>query len=384
MPLLPVLAMVWGTARTTAAATLAAGVVVRHPLDRRLGAGRPAADRRDLAGRHPRRVVGADRTADAERVARVRRRAGRACDRRRDRGRVAGRPAAVDRLRRCRGGCPTRCRAAVAGVLALLGLSGAVTAAVAGRALVDDARTVRDHRLGVRAVQPDGAVGAVRAERDRRHVRGRGRVQRPCRAGDVQFVHGVRRRHSRAAGAGRGADAAAGPGLGGAADRRGRVGCGGRPAVRATAAAAGCRRWASWPSRRRWPRRRWRCSATPVAASWATSATSASTRRRSGPPCSCGSSAIGALTVAMAGGIARRVKVARAPVDDEIKPDADSPRSRAREPEPDVPEARARCAEEPEPDAPKRTFGRKSASSLTRTSISTKARARTRARTRRR
>ena len=32
MPLLPVLAMVWGTARTTAARHLAAGLVVRHTL----------------------------------------------------------------------------------------------------------------------------------------------------------------------------------------------------------------------------------------------------------------------------------------------------------------------------------------------------------------
>ena len=55
MPLLPVLAMVWGTARTTAAATSPHGVLVRHPLGRRVGAGRSAADRRDLAGRHPRR-----------------------------------------------------------------------------------------------------------------------------------------------------------------------------------------------------------------------------------------------------------------------------------------------------------------------------------------
>ncbi len=75
---------------------------------------------------------------------------------------------------------------------------------------------------------------------------------------------------------------------------------------------------------------------------------------------------IGALTVAMAGGIARRVKVARAPVDDEIKPDEpDQPEEVApEEPEPDAPEEPEPDApEEPEPDAPKRTFGRKSASS---------------------
>ena len=40
MPLLPVLAMVWGTARTTAAATSPPGLVVRHALGGRLGAGR--------------------------------------------------------------------------------------------------------------------------------------------------------------------------------------------------------------------------------------------------------------------------------------------------------------------------------------------------------
>ena len=48
MPLLPVLAMVWGTARTTAAATSPQGVLVRDPLGGRVGAGRPAADRGDL------------------------------------------------------------------------------------------------------------------------------------------------------------------------------------------------------------------------------------------------------------------------------------------------------------------------------------------------
>ena len=37
MPLLPVLAMVWGTARTTAAATSPQGVVVRHALGGRVG-----------------------------------------------------------------------------------------------------------------------------------------------------------------------------------------------------------------------------------------------------------------------------------------------------------------------------------------------------------
>ncbi len=160
-----------------------------------------------------------------------------------------------------------------------------------GRALVDDARPVRDHRLGVRAVQPDAAVGALRAERDRRHGGGRRRVQRARRAGHVQFVHGVRRRHSGAAGAGRGAVAAAGPGLGGAADRRGGVRCRGRAAVCATAAAAAARAGQAGRRGGRRGRWRWRCSATRAAAGWATSATSASTRPPSGPLSSCGSRA---------------------------------------------------------------------------------------------
>ena len=85
---------------------------------------------------------------------------------------------------------------------------------------------------------------------------------------------------------------------------------------------------------------------------------------------------IGALTVAMAGGIARRVKVAPAPapVDDEIKPDEpdqlDEVASDGVEPAPEEvaptsPKSPSDEPEEvaPEPDAPKRTFGRKSASS---------------------
>ena len=193
MPLLPVLAMVWGTARTTAAATSPQALLVRHALGRRVGAGRPAAHRRDLAGRHPRRGVGADRTADAERAARVRRRAGRARDRRGDRRRVAGRPATAGRRRRCLPGCPTRSARPAAGVLALLGLSGVVMAGsmVVHWATMHDLYAITDSVFGQFSLTLLSVL--YMPERDRRHRGGRRRLQRARRVGDVQFVHRVRR-----------------------------------------------------------------------------------------------------------------------------------------------------------------------------------------------
>ncbi len=53
MPLLPVLLMIWATARSTARATSAVLVVARGALGRRVGAGRPLADRGDRVGGHP-------------------------------------------------------------------------------------------------------------------------------------------------------------------------------------------------------------------------------------------------------------------------------------------------------------------------------------------
>ncbi len=82
------------------------------------------------------------------------------------------------------------------------------------------------------------AVGALCAQRHRRDRSDGGGVERSPGLCHVQFVHRVRRRHPRAARAGRGAAPAARPGLGGAAHRRGVLGGCARAAVRATAAAA--------------------------------------------------------------------------------------------------------------------------------------------------
>ena len=53
MPLLPVLLMVWGTARSTRTGHLSVLVVAGGPLGGRVGAGRAAADGGDRAGGHP-------------------------------------------------------------------------------------------------------------------------------------------------------------------------------------------------------------------------------------------------------------------------------------------------------------------------------------------
>ena len=53
LPLLPVLLMVWGTARSSARATSRKLVVAGGPLGYRVGAGRTPADGGDRAGGHP-------------------------------------------------------------------------------------------------------------------------------------------------------------------------------------------------------------------------------------------------------------------------------------------------------------------------------------------
>src|ERR1700727_1283809 len=74
MPLLAVLLMIWGTARSTARATSARSSCL-------VGSGRPLADDGDRAGGHPRRVVGDHRTADTQRLACIHQRAGGPCHR---------------------------------------------------------------------------------------------------------------------------------------------------------------------------------------------------------------------------------------------------------------------------------------------------------------
>ena len=151
------------------------------------------------------------------------------------------------------GWLPDAARAAMAGVLALFGLSGVVTVG----SLVVHWSTMHDlyadHRFGVRPVQPDGAGGAVRAERHRRDGGHGGGLQRAHRVGDLQLVHGARRRRSGAAGARRRADAAARTRLGGPDDHRRRVRRRRGSAVRASAAAVSRGSRQAGGGRRDWP-----------------------------------------------------------------------------------------------------------------------------------
>ena len=100
-------------------------------------------------------------------------------------------------------------RAAAAGVLALFGLSGVVTAGslVVHWATMQELYGITDSIFGQFSLTvlsvlyaPNVIVG---------HLGGRGRVQRAYRFRDVQFVHRFRRRYPGTAGAGRGAHAAA-------------------------------------------------------------------------------------------------------------------------------------------------------------------------------
>ena len=108
MPLLPVLLMVWGTARATAQATptTASWFVVRWIVASALGG--PLLIAAHRTGRHPRRGIGDHRTADAERGARLHERADRARRRRVHRGGFAGQPRPSGR-RHCPPGCLIHC-----------------------------------------------------------------------------------------------------------------------------------------------------------------------------------------------------------------------------------------------------------------------------------
>ena len=215
MPLLPMLAMVWGTARTTAAATSASGAaasagraswfVIRWVVASALGGPLlmtaialavihdASSVLTELQTPHALRAFGgvlAVHTAGA--VIGVGSRVGRQTLT------ALGLP---DWL-------PDAVRAAVAGVLALVGLSGAVMVAsmVVHWSTMHDLYAITDSAFGQFSLTllsvlyvPNVLIG---------HRRGGGRVQCPCRAGDLQLVHGVRRRHSCAARAGRGADPA--------------------------------------------------------------------------------------------------------------------------------------------------------------------------------
>ena len=208
--------------------------MVRAPVDRRLRAGRPAAAHRDRTGGHPRRLIGSGAAADAGCVAGVRQRVAGACGRGGYRDGIAGRPASPGRCistalaARCHPCRRRRCARPVRVV-------GRGDRAVAGGALVDDARPVRHHRLAVRSTQPHDPVDPLRAQRDCGHHRNGGGFQRPRRVRDLQFVHGVRRGHPGAADPGGRTLPAPGSGVGRADDHRRGVGGGPRPAVRTTA-----------------------------------------------------------------------------------------------------------------------------------------------------
>ena len=127
LPLLPVLLMVWGTARATARA-VGAGVVVRYPLGGGLGGRRSDADGSDRPGGDSRRFVGHHRVADPERCAPLRSSfavhgIGALI------GLVRVRGVARRQALKLPGWAPDAAlRAAVAGVMALLGLSGVAAA----------------------------------------------------------------------------------------------------------------------------------------------------------------------------------------------------------------------------------------------------------------
>ena len=210
--------------------------MVRHPLDRGVGVGRPATGGGRRAGRHSRRGVGDHRSADAECSSGLRVGRRRARPRRGDRGVAAGEidrgrpswPAAVG----CRRGPPGAGRGrGTAG--AVLRRGGGVPAGALGH----HARPVRDHRLVLRPTQPHPVVIALPAQCGARCGGGGGGFQCAHRICDVQCVHRVRWRHSGAADPGRRAHASAGSGVGCAADRRRILSGGDRAAVCTTAAA---------------------------------------------------------------------------------------------------------------------------------------------------
>ncbi len=206
-------------------------------------------------------------------------------------------------------------RPAAIGAAVLLALSGLVVAASLVVHWGTMHRLVRHHRLVSRASEPDGAVAAVPAQRRRRRRGGRGRLQRSHRVRDLQRVHRLRRRHPRPADPGRGARAAAGSGLGRAADRRGGGRGGAGAAVRAAAAAAARRVRANWRSRPRWHRLAWPCWPSPEAVDSGNFGHVGVDQATFAPGLSSGSSSSAAMTVVMAGGVSpRQAKPAPAPV----------------------------------------------------------------------
>ena len=237
MPLLPVLLMVWGTARTTAQATpaTASWFVIRWIVASALGgplliAAISLAVIHDAAS-----VITELQTPSALRAFMsvlivhgigasigVGSRVGR---------RALGASPLPDWL-------PDSLRAATAGVLALLGLSGMVTAGslVVHWATMHELYAITNSIFGQFSLTvlsvlyvPNVIVGtAAMAVGSSAHLGF-------C---DVQLVHRLRRRHPGAAGAGRGPQPAAGAGVGCAAHRRRIVGGRGRAAVCAPAAAA--------------------------------------------------------------------------------------------------------------------------------------------------
>ena len=288
MPLLPVLLMVWGTARTTAHATrtTASWFVIRWIVASALGgplliAAIALAVIHDAAS-----VITELQTPSASRafvsvllVHLIGASIGVG-------SRVGRRVLAASPLP---GWLADSLRAAVAGVLGAARIVGVGGGLFAGRALGDDAGLVRHHQLDLRPVQPDAAVGALRAQRDRGDGRDGGGIQRSPGFCDIQFVHRLRRGHPGAAGAGRGPAPAARAGVGRAAHCRGIRGGGARPAVCATAVAAvrcdgqgGDRGVAGGTGV-------WPCSVTPAADSWAISVALESTRGLSVSRSFCGS-----------------------------------------------------------------------------------------------
>ena len=328
MPLLPVLAMVWGTARTTAAAIRpgSSWFVVRWVVASAVG-GPLLIAAIALAVIHDASSV-LDRTSDAERVARLRRRAGGAPHRCRDRRRFPRGAAALDGGVRCRPGCRRRSGPRRRGCWRC---SGCPASSPPGRwsctgATMHDLFAITDSVFGQFSLtllsmlySPNVIVGtAAVAVGSSAHVGLATFSSFTVLGGDVPAVPVLA--------------AVPSPPLGPvwvallivAAASAVAVGqqCARRPAAAADGGGQAGRRGGAGG------RRDGRCSATRAEASSETSATSAWTRPRSAPRSSCGSSAIGGLTVAMTGGIARRPKRVAAP-GPSARPAAPSPSRRA-------------------------------------------------------
>ena len=209
MPLLPVLLMVWGTARTTAQATApqTSWFVIRWIVASALGGPLLIAAIALAVIHDASSVITELQTPNALRAfARCAGGARRRCADRCGlaRGAPRGQVAAAARVagrRRPRGRRRACSRCSVCPVWST------AASLVVHWGTMHDLYAITDSMFGQLSLTVLSVLYAP--ERHRRHRGGRRRLQRAHRARDVQFVHGVRRRHPGAADPGGGADTAA-------------------------------------------------------------------------------------------------------------------------------------------------------------------------------